>query len=293
MHWLRLYSEARTDNKLRALSDAQHRVWFNLLCYAGEQPRRGIIESDAFMLSIECAGGDEELLNATLTLLARLRIVAVEDGAVRFLAWDDRQYDKPSDRPEETAERKRKSRANANHSITPEANAATPEGNSDGDVTPMSRSVTPRHDPYTETETETDKIQSRAEAETETETGAGGAGASVAVHPFALLEALCDAIGQDTSVLAKRERDRQLAVAKRLVADGFTPPDIDRMVGWLSAQSWVTGGVDLFLIEKQSGKWRLAGSPATVTPRATNGANRQAQTMDNVQRFLAQAGGTT
>jgi hypothetical protein len=152
MQWLRLYSEARTDNKLRTLTDAQHRVWFNLLCYAGEQPKRGVIqERESFMLAIECASGDEDLLIETLGILHRLRIIEhLEDGAIHFTAWDDRQYDKPSDRPEATAERKRRSRE--------KAEGHAPSSNKED----VSRDVTPGHTTE-QIQNRTDTEQSRAE----------------------------------------------------------------------------------------------------------------------------------
>lgn len=91
--------------------------------------------------------------------------------------------------------------------------------------------------------------------------------------PYSLLEALCETQGQDVSVFPKREKDKQLAVAKRLVSDGMTATDITRITKWLMSQSWVTGGIDMFLIEKQAGKWSMAGRPDKVVP---NGALRDA-----------------
>lgn len=85
-----------------------------------------------------------------------------------------------------------------------------------------------------------------------------------AASPYALLESLCDTLGQDVSVLSKRDKDRQLAVAKRLVEAGMTVGDVSQMTRWLISQSWVTGGVDFFLLEKQLGKWQLAGKPAAA-----------------------------
>ena len=38
MRWFRLWTEARTDAKLGLLTNAEHRVWFHLLCYAAEHP---------------------------------------------------------------------------------------------------------------------------------------------------------------------------------------------------------------------------------------------------------------
>lgn len=144
MKWFRVYSEARTDAKLESLTDAQHRVWFRLMCFAGDQDERGaIIGYDEELLAVEVARGDVDLLRATLERLVKLRIIEAGDD-VRFINWQSRQYDKPSDSPEQTRERKRKSRAPSIEE--------TP-------VTPMSRDVTPHKQKQiadTDSETDTD-----------------------------------------------------------------------------------------------------------------------------------------
>lgn len=129
--WYRMYHEARTDAKLRSLADDEFRVWFNLLCYAAEQDERGTIDaSDSFVLALEVANGDEELLSRAVTRLSRLRIVTERDNEIQFINFTERQYDKPSDAPEATRERKRKERERTSDSES---------------VTPMSRDVTPSH----------------------------------------------------------------------------------------------------------------------------------------------------
>lgn len=80
-------------------------------------------------------------------------------------------------------------------------------------------------------------------------------------QPWDLIEALCDEIGTDPSVLSKQDKGRQLAVAKRLVEGGASVQDIRDITKWLTSQNWVSA-VDLQLIEKQIGKWRLNGKPA-------------------------------
>jgi hypothetical protein len=110
MPWFRIYSEARNDAKLRALTDAEFRVWFNLICYASEQEVRGTIQAtEPILLAVEVAGGDVALLTATLDKLAKLNVVEMAHG-VRFVNWDKRQYDHPSDKPEATRGRKQKQR---------------------------------------------------------------------------------------------------------------------------------------------------------------------------------------
>jgi hypothetical protein len=113
MPWFRMYFEARTDAKLRSLADDEFRVWFKLLCLAaeGEDDRGTVDMSDPFIVAIEVAGGNEELLSRTCHALSRLKVVCQRDVTLSFIKFDDRQYDKPSDRPEQTRERKRRSRA--------------------------------------------------------------------------------------------------------------------------------------------------------------------------------------
>lgn len=95
--------------------------------------------------------------------------------------------------------------------------------------------------------------------------------------PFTLLAALCDELGVNTDDLSKTDRGRQEAIARKLIADGTTADDVRRMVRWLQGQAWVTGGIDLGLIQKQRDKWVLAGKPdappalQTTAPR-TDGA---------------------
>lgn len=70
--WYRMYSEARTDAKLRALTDAEHRVWFHLLCFAAEQDGDGrgrIIGYDDELLAVELCDDDTALLRQTIERL--------------------------------------------------------------------------------------------------------------------------------------------------------------------------------------------------------------------------------
>lgn len=106
--WFRLYSEARNDRKLRSLSDAEHRVWFNLLCYAAESEPRGIFQIDELLgVEIGCENGS---LAPMLEKLKKLRIIGIEDELGYFIAFSERQYDKPSDAPDQTRLRKQRQR---------------------------------------------------------------------------------------------------------------------------------------------------------------------------------------
>lgn len=84
---------------------------------------------------------------------------------------------------------------------------------------------------------------------------------SAAVHPFALLETLCEELGQDVTVLSGSEKSKQLAAGKRLVAAEIDERDIRRIVHWLRAQTWVKTGIDLMTIERYLSRWKLEGKP--------------------------------
>lgn len=158
MNWFRLYAEARTDKKLESLSDAEFRTWFNLLCYASEQPERGVIgDWEPDLLALEVAGGQTALLTETLAHLTRLRIVTVTDEAISFLHWLDRQYDKPSDQPPRVRERVARHRAHAgNAPEPPPPGAVTPPP---ADAEACNAPVTPGN-AYTQNREYTEQIRS-------------------------------------------------------------------------------------------------------------------------------------
>lgn len=112
MRWFKMHCEARTDAKLQILTDKQFRYWFNLLCYAAERQTRGVISDyDIPLLAIEVAGGDEEGLKETLSILEKLKIISIKENEITFINFNKRQYEKPSDQPNAVKERVRKHRA--------------------------------------------------------------------------------------------------------------------------------------------------------------------------------------
>lgn len=82
--------------------------------------------------------------------------------------------------------------------------------------------------------------------------------------PFLMLDALCETLNVDVSMIQGAQKARQLAVAKRLFEAGVTVQDVCDMTSWLQSQSWVTGGIDMFLLEKQLTKWHLSGKPTDI-----------------------------
>lgn len=142
MEWFRMYHEARNDAKLRTLSDAQFRTWFNLLCLAAEREENGRINyDDETLLAVEVSNGDEEILIDTIERLKKLRILNFGDGFIEFDKFTKRQFIKPSDAPEKVKERVARHRQK---NVTPCNAPVTP---SNADVTPcnaLQSDVTPR-----------------------------------------------------------------------------------------------------------------------------------------------------
>lgn len=87
-------------------------------------------------------------------------------------------------------------------------------------------------------------------------------------HPFSIFEAMCQQLDVDVSELPKREKGKQLAAAKRLAQSGTEVEDIRRITKWLQGQTWITSGIDMLLVEKQYGKWILAGKPSEAKASA-------------------------
>ena len=110
--WFKLWDEAGNDPKLETLTDAQHRVWFKMMCMANRgTPRGTIAPRRAKLLAIEVAGGDESLLAETLRALEDLDIrTPLDDGTASFVNWEKRQSARPSGQPSATAQRKREQR---------------------------------------------------------------------------------------------------------------------------------------------------------------------------------------
>lgn len=87
------------------------------------------------------------------------------------------------------------------------------------------------------------------------------------VDPQYLVAVMCNELDVLFDDLSKRDRGKQGIVAKRLISEGMTDTDIRGITRWLKSQDWVTS-VDMSLIEKQRGKWILAGKPDISQARA-------------------------
>ena len=137
--WFKLPSGIRNDPKLKRMPIHQRYAFIVLLCLASESEERGaILGLDDEDLAFEL----EMPLEDWLTLKAKFRVKGLIDfdlTTVTICDWDCMQYDKPSDRAEETRRRKQEQRARD------AAKKALQETLVDQDVTPvtpLSREVT-------------------------------------------------------------------------------------------------------------------------------------------------------
>ena len=117
MPWLKLYTEILDDPKLAGWTGDQFRVFVYLLCLAREAEEPGFIPMTPAEISWRIRRLIEEV-ESTIAICQqgdRPIITAVEGGyqVDKFL---DRQYDKPSDKPEATRARKQKQRDKENES---------------------------------------------------------------------------------------------------------------------------------------------------------------------------------
>lgn len=139
LQWFKMYTEAATDPKLKYLTDDKFRVWFNLLCLSAESENRGEITEERFILAIKCSSGDELLLEETLGLLQKLKIITIKENTIIFINFDKRQYENPSDLPDKVNERVKKSR---NNKKIEAKNNVTSETNCNDNVTSLKREET-------------------------------------------------------------------------------------------------------------------------------------------------------
>lgn len=265
MPWFRMYSEARNDAKLRALPDDQFRVWFNLLCFASEQgDERGVLSGyDRDLLAVEVANGDTDLLEATLERIAKLRIISIDGDAIRFLNFEKRQYDKPSDTPERVAERVRRHR---------ERQSNTTETPTEHTETPCNADVTPCND----TEGEGDRELVSPDGLTRLD--------SPKIRkpraPDLIFEAFCEVLGLDPKRLNKTERGRVNSACRDVRDVDGTPDDI-RLAAERYRQKWP----DIDMTAKAiTGNWQslLNGAGA---PRAPSAVDVYGDLEENIRRW--------
>lgn len=144
MPWLKLYTEIRTDPKMQALNDLEFRTWLNILCLSAESKVRGVIcIEEGLAYPVEGLARtlfiSPEELTSCFNKFQKLRMIDVDqDGIIVVIHFDDRQYEKPSDKPEEVAKRVRKHRVTKSNAdvtqVKRQENAIEEEGDKDKEL---------------------------------------------------------------------------------------------------------------------------------------------------------------
>lgn len=97
------------------------------------------------------------------------------------------------------------------------------------------------------------------------------------LQPYRLFQVLCEEVGADEAAATKSEKQRQLGIAKHLIADGVSESDVRGCVRYLQSQSWRTSIIDLATVRSEVGKWRMAGRPVREATPMTGGARTSSQ----------------
>lgn len=111
MTWFRLYHDLPNDRKLRRFSPQQKWAWVVILCLASENKERGQVTGEDDSDVADYCGF--ECVQDYLYFLDKLRqkdMITPIEGGFKITHWDDRQYTKPSDKPEATKIRKQRQR---------------------------------------------------------------------------------------------------------------------------------------------------------------------------------------
>jgi hypothetical protein len=107
MTWFKLHSEFRNDPKVKRLPIAERYAFIILLCLASESATRGVItglDDDDIAFELEMQSEDWKTLKAKFKVKG---FIDFSQEEILIRNWDKRQYDKPSDHPDATKQRKR------------------------------------------------------------------------------------------------------------------------------------------------------------------------------------------
>lgn len=109
--WLKLHHDIIADIKLRRFSPAEKWAWVVILCLASQSTKRGIVTADPEDVAEACEFNNfQDWLYFRDKLVAKGMVELTSDGLL-VCNFAERQYDNPSDAPDETRERKARQRA--------------------------------------------------------------------------------------------------------------------------------------------------------------------------------------
>ena len=140
MPWFRVYIEIIDDPKIAAMTDAQKWDWIGLLAIAREAKKPGVIRMNPEQIAWRLRRTAENM-RQTLDAYAQTYneddepMIEVYPDHVIVTKFMDRQYDKPSDKPEAVKERVSKHRRNADETPAKrESNATDTDTDTDTDT---------------------------------------------------------------------------------------------------------------------------------------------------------------
>lgn len=260
MAWVRFDDGFFRHPKVVAAGRDARDVFMASVCYANANLTDGFIPEGALRM-IAADAGINSHTKAVKSLLSN-RLWFVTDGGYQIHDYLDYQVSAASVTASQSSNRKRQQEwrnKNRNAKDNGQRNGVTnsPVTDTDKNIdinTTSDEVVTPRPP----------KAKPAKPDLTEPTAPNGTAGGE---HPFALLESMCKSLGVDATELTNTEKGKQLAVAKRLAESGVTAKDIAGATRWLKSHEWRTGGVDMFLVEKEHGKWVMAGKPDGKQPQ--------------------------
>ncbi|OAJ75283.1 hypothetical protein AYJ08_05180 [Brevibacillus sp. SKDU10] len=174
--WLRLYPEILVDPKLRRLNATQKWLWIAAMCEASNSTDRGrlfiadgIEYTDQDLAHVAGLTASElDQANGFIEMCVTLKMMERHaDGSVTLINFMNRQYEKSSDKPENTRERKRKQRAKEAEEKKKQKKSEEKKANDDAGSTDSKRDghkakegksqdVTPSHAIYTDTDSDTE-----------------------------------------------------------------------------------------------------------------------------------------
>lgn len=130
MKWFKLHHDLPDDIKLRRFSPQEKWAWVVLLCLASKSKDRGIIQADNDDIADYCEfNSTQDWLYYRDKLIQKGMLEFNGDGNLLICHWEDRQYEKPSDRPSAIKERVDRHRAKKKAEVETPCNALQPQCN--------------------------------------------------------------------------------------------------------------------------------------------------------------------
>jgi len=136
--WFKLHHDLPGDIKIRMFTPQEKWAWVALLCLASQGKDRGEIAADNDDIAGYCEFNcTQDWLYFRDKLISKGMIEFSGTGALKIVHWNDRQYGKPSDRPEAIRKRVSNHRKRKKTDSETPCNALHPSSNAD--VTPQIR----------------------------------------------------------------------------------------------------------------------------------------------------------